>query len=67
MSPKRLLRIALIGTFLPWGTSGQGGAAPEVLPKQGKPFADAKIGQTYKDSKPGTMSSRKLQPVRRTS
>src|SRR6185295_7323110 len=30
--------------------------APEILPKQTKPFADAKIGRTYKDSKPGTIS-----------
>jgi len=29
---------------------------PEVLPKQEQPFSDAKIGTTYKDSKPGTIT-----------
>jgi arylsulfatase A-like enzyme len=31
-------------------------AAQEVLPKPEEPFKDAKIGRTYKDSKPGTIT-----------
>jgi hypothetical protein len=31
-------------------------AAQEVLPKPEEAFKDAKIGRTYKDSKPGTMA-----------
>jgi arylsulfatase A-like enzyme len=31
-------------------------SAQDVLPRPGKPFGDAKIGRTYKDSKPGTMT-----------
>src|SRR3954463_8620194 len=29
---------------------------PEVFPKPEQPFSDAKIGRTYKDSKPGTIN-----------
>src|SRR5206468_7493417 len=36
--------------------SAQNRAASDVLPKQEQPFSDAKIGRTYKDSKPGTMA-----------
>ena len=31
-------------------------AAEVVLPKQEQPFRDAKIGRTYKDSQPGTIT-----------
>jgi arylsulfatase len=36
--------------------SAQDRPAAEVLPKQTQPFGDAKIGRTYKDSKPGSMT-----------
>jgi len=29
---------------------------PQVLPKAEQPFGDAKIGRTYKESKPGTIT-----------
>src|SRR5436853_7377340 len=36
--------------------STQTGVAQEVLPRPVQAFSDAKIGRTYKDSKPGTMA-----------
>ena len=50
------LGIALLCTFCASTTSAQKQAAPEVLPKPEQAFSDAKIGRTYKDSKPGTMA-----------
>src|SRR5438046_1836948 len=36
--------------------SAQERSSPQVLPKREQAFGDAKIGRTYKDSKPGTMA-----------
>jgi hypothetical protein len=50
------LGIALLCASVASTASAQGRAAPTVLPKPGQPFSDAKIGRTYKDSKPGSMA-----------
>src|SRR4029077_5889940 len=53
MKPKAdnyLLGIALFCAFVASPASAQ------VLPKPEQAFSDAKIGRTYKDSKPGTMA-----------
>src|SRR5262245_44427616 len=47
----KTLCILLAATFLSCATTAQ-----EVLPKPEALFTDAKIGRTYKDSKPGTIS-----------
>ncbi|HEY2799363.1 MAG TPA: arylsulfatase [Chthoniobacterales bacterium] len=46
----RSLGVTLVGTLILAGASAQ-----ETLPKPEQAFSDAKIGRTYKDSKPGTM------------
>ena len=51
MNAKRLC-IAAVATFLAASLA----AAQEILPKPEEGFKDAKIGRTYKDSKPGTMA-----------
>jgi arylsulfatase len=47
-------------SFVLWSVALAGCAkhevAQQVLPKQAQPFADAIIGSTFKDSKPGTIS-----------
>jgi arylsulfatase A-like enzyme len=50
------LGIALLFSFVTSTASAQKQSAPEVLPKPEQAFSDAKIGRTYKDSKPGTMA-----------
>jgi hypothetical protein len=50
------LAIALLCVFATSTASAQNGAEPEVLPKPEQAFSDAKIGRTYKDSKPGTIA-----------
>jgi arylsulfatase A-like enzyme len=44
--------IAVVATFLTASVT----SAQEVLPKPEEAFKDAKIGRTYKDSKPGTIT-----------
>src|SRR5258705_7025517 len=51
MNAKRLC-IAAVATFLAASLA----PAQEILPKPEEGFKDAKIGRTYKDSKPGTMA-----------
>src|SRR3981081_1894828 len=51
MNAKRLC-IAAVATFLAASLA----PAQEILPKPDEAFRDAKIGRTYKDSKPGTMA-----------
>jgi hypothetical protein len=48
------LGIALFCAFAST-TPPQNRGTPQVLPKPEHVFSDAKIGRTYKDSKPGTM------------
>ena len=50
------LGTALLCAFVVSTASAQQRAESTVLPAQGRPFSDAKIGRTYKDSKPGTMA-----------
>ena len=49
------LGLVLLCAFVTSTASAQKQTAPEVLPKPEQAFSDAKIGRTYKDSKPGTM------------
>src|SRR5882762_10589613 len=59
MKTKRVnysLRIALFCAFITSTASAQKQTAAQVLPKPEQAFSDAKIGRTYKDSKPGTMA-----------
>src|SRR6476661_2098984 len=51
-----LLGIALLHAFLVSTVSAQTRSAPVVLPKPEQSFGNAKIGRTYKDSKPGTIA-----------
>ena len=51
MNPKRLY-TAVAAAFL----AASFATAQEVLPKSEEAFKDAKIGRTYKDSKPGTIN-----------
>jgi arylsulfatase A-like enzyme len=53
---QQLVGFILICAFTASMASAQDRAAPEVLPRSEQPFGDAKIGRTYKDSKPGTMA-----------
>jgi len=50
------LGFALLCAFVASTACAQNRVAPEVLPKPEQAFSDAKIGRTYKDSKPGTMA-----------
>ena len=50
------LGIVLLCAFVTSTASAQKQTAPEILPKPEQAFSDAKIGRTYKDSKPGTMA-----------
>src|SRR6266480_4871460 len=50
------LGIALLCSFVTSTASAQKQTAAEVLPKPERAFSDAKIGRTYKDSRPGTMA-----------
>src|SRR5437773_10302970 len=50
---RRLVSLVLIYAFTAAMAFAQN---PEVLPTQEKPFSDSKIGTTYKDSKPGTIT-----------
>src|SRR3954464_131942 len=56
---RRLVSLILIYAFTAAMALAQN---PEVLPKQEQPFSDAKIGTTYKDSKPGTITLTKAPP-----
>src|SRR5881392_1501485 len=59
MKAKRVnyaLGIALLFAFVTTTASAQKQTAAEVLPKPEQAFSDAKIGRTYRDSKPGTMA-----------
>src|SRR5256886_12566865 len=59
MKAKRVnysLGMALLCALITSTVSAQKQTAPVVLPKPEQPFSDAKIGRTYKDSKPGTMA-----------
>ena len=49
------LGLALLCAFVSSTALAQKKTAAEVLPKPEQAFGDAKIGRTYKDSKPGTM------------
>jgi hypothetical protein len=51
-----LLNVALLCAFVASTAFAQNRVAPVVLPKPEQAFSDAKIGRTYKDSKPGTIS-----------
>jgi hypothetical protein len=53
---QRLLVAVALCAFATSVASAQNGAAQEVLPKLEQAFSDAKIGRTYKDSKPGTIA-----------
>src|SRR6478735_5264422 len=48
------LTAVVLGTMVL--ATGIDAVAQEVLPKPEQPFSDAKIGRTYKDSKPGTIA-----------
>jgi hypothetical protein len=48
----QLISFILIYAFTAAMTFAQ---TPVLLPSQDKPFSDAKIGTTYKDSTPGSM------------
>jgi len=50
---QQLISFTLICAFTAAMTFVQN---PQVLPKLEEPFSDAKIGRTYKDSKPGTIT-----------
>jgi arylsulfatase len=50
---RQLVSLILIYAFTASAAFAQN---PEVLPKPEQPFTDAKIGRTYKDSKPGTIT-----------
>jgi hypothetical protein len=50
------LGIALFCGFAASTASAQNRVAQEILPKPEQAFTDAKIGRTYKDSKPGTIA-----------
>jgi hypothetical protein len=50
------LGTALLCLCFTLKATGQTQAALQVLPKPEQAFSDAKIGRTYKDSKPGTMA-----------
>jgi arylsulfatase A-like enzyme len=52
----QLTSIMLACAFIASIASAQNRAAPHVLPRPEQPFSDAKIGRTYKDSKPGTIA-----------
>src|SRR5256885_7391655 len=59
MKAKRVnyaLGIALLFAFVTTTASAQKQTAAQVLPKPEQAFSDAKIGRTYKDSKPGAMA-----------
>src|SRR5256885_14186423 len=49
------LGMLLLCAFITSTVSAQKQTAAQVLPKPEQAFSDAKIGRTYKDSKPGTM------------
>jgi hypothetical protein len=51
-----LLGVVALCPFVNSTASAQNGVAQEVLPKPEPAFSDAKIGRTYKDSKPGTIA-----------
>jgi len=50
------ISMALLGALAASTAFAQKQAAPIVLPKPEQLFSDARIGRTYKDSKPGTMA-----------
>jgi phosphoglycerol transferase MdoB-like AlkP superfamily enzyme len=50
------LGIALLCAFVASTACAQNRVVPVVLPKPEQAFSDAKIGRTYKDSKPGTIA-----------
>ena len=54
-SSRQLLGTLGVCVLIPSAAFGQGRPAPEVLPKPEQPFSDARIGRTYKESRPGTM------------
>jgi len=55
------LALAQSGNASKGSASGTGRPTP-VLPKPEQAFGDAKIGRTYKDSKPGTIALTKAAP-----
>src|SRR5207237_10731086 len=54
--PISSLCIALFCALVTSTAPAQKQTATQVLPKPEQAFSDAKIGRTYKDSKPGTMA-----------
>jgi arylsulfatase len=52
---RRTVRWALVVTAATTLLPSLVAVAQDVLPRPGEPFADAKIGRTYKDSTPGSM------------
>src|SRR5882724_11284586 len=55
-SKQQALSVVLVCILTASTTCEDSQAAQVVLPKPEEAFKDAKIGRTYKDSKPGTMA-----------
>jgi hypothetical protein len=63
---QQLLSIVLFCAFTASTPCVYSEAAEAVLPKPEEAFKDAKIGRTYKDSKPGTIALAKAPAGART-